>query len=46
MLVVGAIDAESKLLMAVEVGDRSLEMAQRVAHTVVRCWQGGSCRYL
>ena len=31
----GAIDGESKLLMAVEVGERSLQTAQRVVHTVV-----------
>jgi transposase-like protein len=30
----GAIDAESKLLMVVEVGDRSLQTAQRVVHVV------------
>ena len=31
----GAIDAESKLLLAVEIGDRSLQTAQRVVHAVV-----------
>jgi hypothetical protein len=30
----GAIDAESKLLVAVEIGDRSLQTAQRVVHVV------------
>ena len=37
----GAIDAESKLLMAVEIGDRSLETAQRVVHTVVSVLAAG-----
>jgi IS1 family transposase len=37
----GAIDAESKLLLAVEIGDRSLQVAQRVAHTVVTVLAAG-----
>jgi hypothetical protein len=32
-----AIDPESKLLLAIEVGPRTLAMAQRVVHQVVQC---------
>jgi hypothetical protein len=32
----GAIDPESKLLLAIDVGERTLAMAQRVVHQVAQ----------
>ncbi len=33
-----AMDPESKLVLAIDVGDRTLALAQRVVHQVGRCW--------
>jgi hypothetical protein len=33
-----AIDPESKLLLSVQVGERTLALAQRVVHQVVQVW--------
>src|SRR5262249_12047408 len=33
-----AMDPESKLLLAIDVGDRTLAMAQRLIHPVARVW--------
>src|SRR5262249_51902407 len=33
-----AMDPESKLLLAIEVGDRTLALAQRVVHHVAQVW--------
>src|SRR5207249_5803221 len=37
----GAMDPESKLLLALDVGDRTLAMAQRVVHQVVQVLASG-----
>jgi len=37
-----AMDPQSKLLLVIDVGTRTLEMAQRVVHQVVQCLMPGS----
>ena len=39
-----AMDPESKLLVVIDVGTRTLAMAQRVVHQVSRCWRQVVCR--
>ena len=39
-----AMDPESKLLLVMDVGPRTLAMAQRVVHQVPRCWRRAVCR--
>ena len=40
----GALDPVTKLLLTIDVGDRTLTMAQRMVHQVVRCWRLAVCR--
>jgi hypothetical protein len=42
----GAIDPVSKLLLAIDVGERTLAMAQRLVHHVVQYWRLAVYHYL
>jgi hypothetical protein len=39
-----AIDPETKLLLSVQGGDRTLAMAQAVLHQIAQPWRPGVCR--
>jgi len=39
-----ALDPVTTLLLALDIGDRTLEMAQRIGHGVIQIWRLGVCR--